>query len=523
MKFLILSQGGDGIGLALRLTAEGHDARIWIREAEAEDRGKGLVEHADHFDDEDIIIADCTGLGVLMDSCFAKTFGGSSFADKLEANREFSKEVMQRADIETPQSITPAQWDDVAEAVKKLSRGGKKVVLKPGSELSGVVPSFVASDEEDALSWLGGVRKTHGGEDVEITVQEFVDGIAVSTEGWFDGSDWVDGLFNHTIERKNLLPGDIGPSGGCTGNVVWACGSDDPIVSETLTKLTDLLRKQHYVGPFDINCVVNEEAIYGLEFTPRFGYDAFPSLLYGLFEGGFGRFIGSCFGGDGPRDFALRSGFAAGVRLSLPPWPSEEFHAKAGVAIRGISVADLKMFWPYDVRLEENRLVSTGGAGIVGVMNGVGDTIGEAFAHAYFVVSKMKVPDLQYRDDLGRVLFQDYRKLKQILNGDDDGWIGVDLDGTLAKYTRYRESVGEPIGPMVNRVKRWLAKGKEVRILTARVEPRDIQWDQMVRVHEWVKTNIGVGLEVTDRKDHEMEELWDDRVVAVEKNEGVLV
>ena len=135
----------------------------------------------------------------------------------------------------------------------------------------------------------------------------------------------------------------------------------------------------------------------------------------------------------------------------------------------------------------------------------------------------MKVPDLQYRDDLGRVLFQDYHKLRQILTDDDDGWIAVDLDGTLAKYGRYSESIGEPIEPMINRVKRWLAKGKEVRVLTARVEPRDIQWDQMVRVHDWVKEHIGVGLEVTDRKDHEMIELWDDRVVQVEKNEGVSV
>ena len=135
----------------------------------------------------------------------------------------------------------------------------------------------------------------------------------------------------------------------------------------------------------------------------------------------------------------------------------------------------------------------------------------------------MKVPDLQYRDDLGRVLFQDYHKLRQILTDDDDGWIAVDLDGTLAKYGRYSESIGEPIEPMINRVKRWLAKGKEVRVLTARVEPGDIQWDQMVRVHDWIRMNIGVGLEVTDRKDHEMVELWDDRVVAVERNEGVVV
>ena len=527
MKFLILSDGGAGIGLALRLKAEGHDARIWVGEQKSEPCGRGMIDHTDEvgYVEGQIVVADCNGFGPLLDvyrDGGIKTFGGSSFADKLEGDRESSKEVMQEAGITTPKSITSHVWDDAVEAVKKMSRSGR-IALKPGGRLSGIVPSFVSVDEEDALSWLEHLKKSHTEDEVELTVQEFIDGIAVSTEGWFAGGEWVEGMFNHTIERKHLLPGDIGPSGGCTGNVVWACDSDDPIVTETLTKLTDLLRKQHYVGPFDINCVVNNEDIYALEFTPRFGYDAFPTLLYGLFDGDFGSFVSECSNGSRSSDHTLNKGFAAGVRLSLPPWPSEEFHAKSGVAVRGLRRADAEMFYPYDVRREEDGLVSTGGAGILGVMNGVGDTIGEAFARAYLAISKMKVPDLQYRDDLGRVLFQDYHKLRQILTDDDDGWIAVDLDGTLAKYGRYSESIGEPIEPMINRVKRWLAKGKEVRVLTARVEPGDIQWDQMVRVHDWVKEHIGVGLEVTDRKDHEMIELWDDRVVQVEKNEGVSV
>jgi hypothetical protein len=52
------------------------------------------------------------------------------------------------------------------------------------------------------------------------------------------------------------------------------------------------------------------------------------------------------------------------------------------------------------------------------------------------------------------------------------GWIGVDLDGTLAHYAGWRGSmhVGPPIVPMLDRVKRWLAEGTyDIRIFTARV------------------------------------------------------
>jgi len=52
-----------------------------------------------------------------------------------------------------------------------------------------------------------------------------------------------------------------------------------------------------------------------------------------------------------------------------------------------------------------------------------------------------------------------------------NGWIGVDLDGTLAYYDEWRGlyHIGEPIPAMVDRVKRWLAEGRDVRIFTARV------------------------------------------------------
>lgn len=41
------------------------------------------------------------------------------------------------------------------------------------------------------------------------------------------------------------------------------------------------------------------------------------------------------------------------------------------------------------------------------------------------------------------------------------GWIGVDLDGTLAYYSGWKgiEHVGDPVPAMINRVRAWLANG----------------------------------------------------------------
>lgn len=56
------------------------------------------------------------------------------------------------------------------------------------------------------------------------------------------------------------------------------------------------------------------------------------------------------------------------------------------------------------------------------------------------------------------------------------GWIGVDLDGTLAHYDGWKgpEHIGAPIPAMVERVKAWLAEGKEVRISTARADGGEV-------------------------------------------------
>lgn len=105
------------------------------------------------------------------------------------------------------------------------------------------------------------------------------------------------------------------------------------------------------------------------------------------------------------------------------------------------------------------------------------------------------------------------------------GWIGVDLDGTLAEHKHLPDyKIGKPIPAMVERVKRWLAEGKEVRIVTARVargwDPRADNWRA---TSQWTVDTFGQQLEVTAEKDPDMIELWDDRAVQVIRNTGVSV
>jgi hypothetical protein len=111
-------------------------------------------------------------------------------------------------------------------------------------------------------------------------------------------------------------------------------------------------------------------------------------------------------------------------------------------------------------------------------------------------------------------------------------WIGVDLDGTLAEHKWDGTlnpnfdplHIGPPIPKMLARVKKWVAQGVEVRILTARANPNGrgyARHQEVVRgIRAWCKLHVGVELEVTNAKDYDMLELWDDRAIQVIENTG---
>jgi hypothetical protein len=114
----------------------------------------------------------------------------------------------------------------------------------------------------------------------------------------------------------------------------------------------------------------------------------------------------------------------------------------------------------------------------------------------------------------------------------DKGWVGVDLDGTLAVYPHSFPEIGPPIPKMVDRVKQWLADGEDVRIFTARVAivptlrsdygvaDDAFASDQIEKIRIWSVEHFGVELPVTATKDFKMVRLYDDRCVQMVTNTG---
>ena len=104
-------------------------------------------------------------------------------------------------------------------------------------------------------------------------------------------------------------------------------------------------------------------------------------------------------------------------------------------------------------------------------------------------------------------------------------WIGVDLDRTLAyfDYNRWKidkHYIGEPIREILERTKMVIKQGKRVKIFTARAS----NGEDTEYIRTWLKKNGLPGdLEITNIKDFDMIELWDDIVKQVIPNSGIFI
>jgi hypothetical protein len=99
-------------------------------------------------------------------------------------------------------------------------------------------------------------------------------------------------------------------------------------------------------------------------------------------------------------------------------------------------------------------------------------------------------------------------------------WIGIDLDGTLARADNNLDKrIGDPVPKMVMRLNHLIQEGFRIKIFTARAsEPAEI-----ILVKKWLTENGLPDLEVTNIKDYGMLLLYDDRAIQVITNTGEIV
>jgi phosphoribosylamine-glycine ligase len=420
-KILIVTYSMFGSWFSLQLEEEGHSVDIWLC-AHYDDYSivlSGIIKlplrARPNFALYDLILFDLTGKPKLAEeaSTYAPTIGDGDLHSELEDDRTFGIEVMEKCDINVPFYET---FDDLGAARRFIKKTNKIFVFKPnGGQSQDTASTYVSKSAEDMLLYLDKLDSTSHG--TEFVLQEVVQGTEVSTEGWFNGEDFF--LINGTLEEKKFMNDGKGPNTGCSGNLVWIYDQQNKpyIFREGLGKLKDFLQEYNFYGMVDLNTIVTDGKLYGLEWTPRFGYDA-SATLYTCIDN-LGDFIGEISVGGNPTINILNT-YAAGIRISIPPYPSEirNKHPE-DIPIEGLEEDDIiKNCFLYDCCCDDNdHFVTCGTNGLVCVPLCNGGSIYEAFGKVNEKIKKIHIPSMQYRTDIEKLTTERYKIL------DSQGWL----------------------------------------------------------------------------------------------------
>lgn len=393
-EFLLASKYGDSAFLGLRLKREGHRVRLFIEHPTCRDAYNGMIEKAKNPmpNRGEVILVDSEGMGHYADKMRQSGFtviGGGRWSDTIELNRHAGIALMQQHGIRVPETKA---FTSVNDGIRFLGAQSDEWFYKP-------------SGNEDAAWTMGGspdmvarFMRLHPAR--EFILQKKITGTEISLEGWFNGREFVY-PFNSTVEDKKFLAGDLGPNVGCMGNVVWTYEDPRPRLAEaTLLRLSTATRRARYVGPIDINLIIDHEGTaYGLEWTPRFGYDALQALSL-LAPSNFGDQLIE-FGRGALTKFDMRGEYAFVLNVSVPPYPHSENAMKAkGSPLDRTLLDHPELVMLRDVMLDNFKLpVIAGGSGIVGSFGNKGKYVNVLRSDVFSFVRSFKIPNAQYRID----------------------------------------------------------------------------------------------------------------------------
>ena len=406
MKFLIVSERGDFSGAAIQLALEGNQVKIWYKEPRARGTQDGILDQVKTIAEgtqmgPDVIVFDMSGMGAIAEKLKNdgwKVVGGGLIQDELEHNRPFAMRTMEAFGIRTPHTFA---FKGIQDAAKFAVENPKRYVFKP----SGSMPpglTFVAEDIEDLLAFLSNLKRVQK-VDGECILQQFVPGTELSTEIWYTHGKPIP-FPNATIEVKKFMYGNVGQATGAMAAIMWCYPTRQPrVVQQGLKRLQILLEKKDYTGPLDLNAIIHKEKVYGLEFTPRFGYNA----LYGwlpLLKEDLGAALYRMANGD-TTPLRLDSGFGCALRVSIPPFPLDDNKdtAKIYAATKGIHVggapedAWCKSIYPLDVYRTKDGLFTAGLDGVVAETVGSGRSVMEAYQGAEDAFKRLRLPNKQAR------------------------------------------------------------------------------------------------------------------------------
>jgi phosphoribosylamine---glycine ligase len=421
VRVLGITETCDLGSLYLRLLDEGHEVKVTVSEPLAQGTMHGLVPRADDWeqeldwvrsDESGVLLFEAIGFGELQDRLRREGFnviGGSAFGDRLENDRAFAFDLLAEQGLKI---AAVREFSRAEDAIADLQERPRRCVFK---YCDSVGDTFVGAfaDGSDAAALLR-VQPPPDGK--TFILMDHVEGVETGVGAYFNGQrflqpaclDW---------EHKRFFAGNMGELTGEMGTVATFTGSKR-LFETALEPLEPLFRDAGHVGWVNLNTIINEEGVWPLEFTCRFGYPGFAVLepLQALGWADLFELLLDCTS----EGFPVHDGFSTCVVLTTPPMPLSRKEVETPIGLP-LMVGDIE---PRHLHLGEvgassGTFVTAGLYGWTAVVTGTGQTVAEATAAAYANAAKVHAPNMRYRLDIGDALING--ELQRLTEW---GWLG---------------------------------------------------------------------------------------------------
>lgn len=423
MRILFISNDLIAGNLASLLKNEGHDVRLYIEEKERRANFENIVAKTENWHSEldwvgkdGLIFFDDVGYGAEQEKLRHEgymVFGGGIQGDLLEKDRVHAQEIFSKYGMHT---LSTHNFKTIDEAITHVKNHPKAWVIKQnGSSAKDLNYVGHFTDGRDVIDVLNTYKELNRNNNQTLTLQEKVLGIEIAVTGCFNGKNWIGSpLIN--IEHKKFLSGDLGPTTSEMGTIGWY-EKDNALFTQTLEKLTPYLQEINYRGIIDINCIVNELGAFPLEATCRTGspiihlqtelnISPWGELLYALAKG---------------QDYVVKYSKQHGivVVLAVPPFPYLKYtseHSHIGTHLyfdQSFKEDDMKHIHLEEVSVHpvtKQHYISDN-RGYILYVTAQGKNITVARDLVYDLISKIYIPKLMYRNDIGLKFIEKNKKI----------------------------------------------------------------------------------------------------------------
>lgn len=427
MRILILDVKSNGLDLALRCRAAGHEVQ-WYDQPDKKNgwpkAGHGMFRKIQDYDDlrrrwlwwADLVVCMDNAIYLEMLQPYrmqgVRIWGCTPENVKLELDRDMGQKAMAKAGM---QVIPTKRFYSYTDAITFVKKNPQYLVSKPSGDAAKTL-SYVAHDAGDLVfmleKWSKKPELIAAARKYGFILQEKKKGCEMAAGAWF-GPGGFGKWICENWEYKKFMNDDLGMTTGEQGTLA-RCVTKSKLADQVVFPLEEQLHKIGYVGYVDVNCIIDEDGPWPLEFTLRDGCPVRYNMT-ALRRSDPAQYMLDLIEGRDTQDF--HDDVSVSVVVSIPHYPVSDLTAKEvqGFPLYNLGDDDnvhlVEVMQGVAPTLVGSKVVDlpciVTSSDYVYVATGRGQTITGARRSAYSTIKRIKIPNSpQYRTDIGSGRFK---------------------------------------------------------------------------------------------------------------------